>query len=345
MEEINTNSILIAFGNEDYELAKRISSVLNKEVGQFSKMYNCSKKNDDSEEEKLIENSSTVLLVASDSSKSNTFLAEFAKKSIFVNKEVYLFYCDSKPTWAADKWRIEDYMFADFENPNEMSVIYASLRDKFGEVRLPGDPVGQEINVVSEHINDLYVYRIKNGIEEDLGPKFRLDKGGHTVFFQFKTGKYKNYVIEKIFSINNPTGIINFRVKDVFLDIEYAMSMKEAKKEQKYWSKMRKINKKGSEIFSFLFSQFNIVAILCVVVFFAIIANTFFIGDLLKYTLILLGVLIVVTTAIYYFRFSGISEIIDKNQKTYGDIVLGNGKLFFKDNASLLVDHLHGLKK
>lgn len=341
----NSKFILIACGLKDQILANSVMSALDKEVGLTMKLNVCENSEYVSTDEKLIENSLVVLLVVSNASKTDLHIAEFAKKVKYVNKEIFLIYDFKKPTWTMDKMCVEEYMFANFKNPNEMSVVYATLRDRYGMVRLPGDPVGRELYVVSEHSEDLCVYQIKDGKEENLGLRFRLDKGKHTIYMHFVKGKYKNYVIEKELNVMYPIGTQKLRVKDVFLDLKYEKSKKKAEKERYKWYKRSKVNRRDSKIIDFLFSQFNIMAILCVVGFFAIMVKPFYEGSLWKYSFILLAIFAVFSVIVYCLRFDGVQKIIDENRKKYDDIVEGKGKLIVHDSIGDLLVQSYNIKE
>lgn len=334
MADRNLKHILVAYSNKDFDFANRIGTALKTEIGQTVKMYSTLSIDEERNVDQLIENSLVVLLVATDVAKVDELLCEFAKKVKFVNKESYLIYAGTKPTWVKEKWRIEDYMYRCFDNSTEMSEVYASLRDKVGEVRLLGDSVGQEINVLSCHAPNLDVYRIKDGKEEPLGIKFRLARGKHLLYMHFLRGTYKNYVLVKEVVVDNPVGSRTLMLRDDLLDSCYRVSKGNAKSKSEYWHKTQLKNRQGSKIYDFHFAQYNIIAILCAVAFVAIMANNFYTGDIWIYCLIILLVGIILTTVIYHIRFSSIRSIIDNNIECYDKEFSGLSRLYFRaDNC------------
>lgn len=333
MADRSLKHILVAYSNKDFDLANRIGTSLNAEVGQTVKMYSTLSIDEERNVEQLIENSLVVLLVASDVAKVDELLCEFAKKVKFVNKESYLIYVGTKPTWVKEKWRIEDYMYRCFDNSTEMSEVYASLRDKVGEVRLLGDSVGQEINVLSCHAPNLDVYRIKDGKEESLGIKFRLARGKHLLYMHFLRGTYKNYVLVKEVVVDNPVGTKTLKLKDDLLDSFYQVSKGNAKSKSEYWHMTQLKNRKG-KIFDFHFAQNNIFAILSAVVFVSIMVNNFYTENVWIYSSIILFVGVILTTVVYHIRFSSIRSVIDKNIEQYDKEVSGVRKMYYRtDNC------------
>lgn len=332
MSESNSKFILVAYSNKDFEFANRIITSLTNEVGQSVRRFCSSEIGEERNAEKIIENSSVVLLVASDGAKNDELLCEFAKKTEFVNKDTILVYEGNKPIWVTEKWRIEEYEFHCFSDSRDMSEVYSNLRDKIGETRLMGDPVGKEINILYEYSAVLNIYRIKDGKTDPLGTKFRLEKGKHLIHMHFKDGYYQNFVLSTELNIDNPTGIRKLKLRDDLLKTYYKASKNSIKSKLDNWEHLGMKYRKDKVFVDFFFSQYNFIALICAVGFVACMVNTFFTDNLLVYTLIILSASIIVSMVTYYCRFSNIRKIIDDEILHYKELFHGISLLEYKTN-------------